>query len=97
VLLVDNMASSDTIAASQAVAAAGGEDADPSVVAQILAKFGLTPGDLAPDAVLDAMASAFTDTFVIATVLIALVLVPAFFLPRKRLEQAPDPTVMVGH
>ena len=97
VLLVDNMASSDTIAAGQAIAAAGGEDADPSVVAQILAKFGLAPTDLTPDAVLDAMASAFTDTFVIATLLLALVLVPAAFLPRKRLEQAPDPTVMIGH
>ncbi|MBA2955145.1 DHA2 family efflux MFS transporter permease subunit [Nocardioides sp. MAH-18] len=43
------------------------------------------------------MADAFGDVFVVATVLVALVLVPAFFLPRRRIEHQVDPAVLVGH
>jgi len=97
VLLVDNMSRSDVITAAGAIQEAGGPQADPGLVAQILAKFGLTPEQLTPQAVLDAMAGAFSDTFVVATVLIALVLIPAAFLPRRKLERAPDPTLVAGH
>jgi EmrB/QacA subfamily drug resistance transporter len=44
-----------------------------------------------------AMASAFSGVFVVAAVLCALVLVPAFFLPRRKIEHQVDPTVLVGH
>ncbi|GAA4369493.1 DHA2 family efflux MFS transporter permease subunit [Nocardioides caricicola] len=43
------------------------------------------------------MADAFGGVFVVATVLVALVLVPAFFLPRKKIEHHVDPAVLVGH
>jgi hypothetical protein len=43
------------------------------------------------------MASAFGDVFVVAAVMVALVLVPAFFLPRKKIAHEIDPTVLVGH
>jgi hypothetical protein len=33
----------------------------------------------------------------VATVLVALCLVPAYFLPRKKLDKPIDPSVMVGH
>lgn len=43
------------------------------------------------------MADAFGDVFVVATVMVALVLIPAFFLPRKKIEHQVDPAVLVGH
>ena len=42
-------------------------------------------------------ADAFGDVFVVATVMVALVLIPAFFLPRKKVEHQVDPALMVGH
>jgi EmrB/QacA subfamily drug resistance transporter len=42
-------------------------------------------------------ASVFGDVLVVATVLVALVLIPAFFLPRRKIEHQVDPTVLVGH
>jgi EmrB/QacA subfamily drug resistance transporter len=49
-----------------------------------------------PAAVPGAMAEAFQTVFVVATVLCALVLIPAFFLPRKKVAPQ-DPAVMMGH
>ncbi|WP_206051838.1 DHA2 family efflux MFS transporter permease subunit [Nocardioides ferulae] len=46
---------------------------------------------------LDDLAGVFSGTFTLATVLVALVLVPAFFLPRRKSEKSVDPTVLVGH
>ena len=42
------------------------------------------------------LADAFAQVFVVATVMVALVLVPAFFLPRRKVAQ-PDPAVLVAH
>ncbi len=43
------------------------------------------------------LADAFAEVFVVATVMVALVLVPAFFLPRRKVEHQVDPTALVGH
>lgn len=50
-----------------------------------------------PAEIASVTASVYGDVFVVATVLVALVLVPAFFLPRKKIEHQVDPVVMVGH
>ena len=42
-------------------------------------------------------AEVYGDVFLVAAVLVALVLVPAFFLPRKKIEHQVDPAVLVGH
>lgn len=55
---------------------------------------GLDPRD--PVAFVGGMADAFADVFVVATVMVGLVLIPAFFLPRRKVEHA-DPTLVVGH
>jgi EmrB/QacA subfamily drug resistance transporter len=43
------------------------------------------------------LADSFASVFVVATVLVAIVLVPASMLPRRRSEKAVDPTVLAGH
>lgn len=97
VLLTNEFKDNDLLAAATAIEEAGGEQADPTVLAGILQKFGITPDQLTPDNILDALAGGFQDTFTVAVVLVGVVLIPAFFLPRKRLEQAPDPTLLAGH
>ena len=42
-------------------------------------------------------AEAYADVFVVATVLVATVLVPAFFLPRRRAAKPVDPAVVLAH
>ena len=43
------------------------------------------------------MADAFSSVFVVATILVAFCLIPAFFLPRKKAERVIDPVAVVGH
>ena len=43
------------------------------------------------------MADAFSNVFVVATILVACCLIPAFFLPRKKADKPVDPTAMMGH
>ena len=43
------------------------------------------------------MADAFSTVFIVATILVACCLIPAFFLPRKKAERVVDPAAMVGH
>nr|WP_134740823.1 DHA2 family efflux MFS transporter permease subunit [Nocardioides sp. 503] len=43
------------------------------------------------------LADSFATVFVVATVMVALVLVPAFLLPRRRSAAPVDPTALVGH
>lgn len=66
-------------------------------------RFNLTPSDLAalPGRVLDAMAGSFASVFIVATVLVACYLVPAYFLPRRK-HSTPDgelvgAALLVGH
>ena len=56
----------------------------------------LTPAT-PPEQIPSAMAGVYGDVFLVAAVLIALVLVPAFFLPRKKVEHEVDPALLVGH
>ena len=50
-----------------------------------------------PAEVPSATAEVFGDVFLVGAVLVALVLIPAFFLPRKKIEHQVDPAVLVGH
>lgn len=72
---------------------------DPQVVGQAATQLGIDPAQVGP-LTLEAqqgMAESFATVFGIATVLVALVLVPAFFLPRHKLERQLDPAVTAGH
>jgi EmrB/QacA subfamily drug resistance transporter len=51
---------------------------------------------IAPTA-LPELADSFATVFVVGTILVACVLIPAFFLPRKPPEKPVDPTAMMGH
>ena len=96
VLLTNGIKDSRSITVLTAVGEADGER---GTIAALLAKAGLTPGEppsLTARALAD-MASAFSTVFVVATVLVACCLVPAYFLPRKKVEQSVDPSVIVGH
>jgi EmrB/QacA subfamily drug resistance transporter len=55
----------------------------------------LDPSD--PAGFISGLADAFAHVFVVATVMVALVLVPAFFLPRRKLAQPVDPAALMGH
>lgn len=56
----------------------------------------LTPST-PPDEISSVTAGVYGDVFVVAAVLVALVLVPAFFLPRRKVEHEVDPAMLVGH
>lgn len=56
---------------------------------------GLDPSD--PDTYAAGLADAFATVFVVATALVACVLIPAAFLPRRKVEHPVDPTVLAGH
>ncbi|WP_238993439.1 DHA2 family efflux MFS transporter permease subunit [Nocardioides caldifontis] len=43
------------------------------------------------------LADSFASVFVVATVLVAIVLVPAFLLPRHKTDKPVDPSLMAGH
>ena len=49
-----------------------------------------------PAGMLDHMAGSFATVFIVATILVACCLVPAAFLPRRKLAPV-DPTAMMGH
>ncbi|MCW2866421.1 MAG: drug resistance transporter, EmrB/QacA subfamily, partial [Marmoricola sp.] len=71
----------------------------PAKLGALLQRAGLTPQDL-PELTrrgLADMADSFGFVFLVATVLVACCLVPAYFLPRRKVERELDPTVMVGH
>lgn len=53
--------------------------------------------DVGPTDPLGDLAGVFGGVFVVATVMVAFVLVPAFLLPRKKAEAPVDPALMVGH
>lgn len=59
---------------------------DPAAVAGVMQKFGVSQEQLAqvPALALNDAASAFASVFVVATVLVACCLIPAFFLPRHK-------------
>lgn len=92
VLYMENLLTSKPALAATAANAferENGVPADPTVFAGIAQSLGLDPATLTIDNAFNALAATFTDTFVVATVLIALVLIPALFLPRTKV-QAPE-------
>jgi EmrB/QacA subfamily drug resistance transporter len=93
VILTDQLVGSRYVAAGQALQAAGN---DQDKVAAVLQKFGIAPDqvDQLQRLVLDDMASAFGTVFVVATILVACCLIPAFFLPRKKVAPI-DPAAMM--
>jgi EmrB/QacA subfamily drug resistance transporter len=56
---------------------------------------GLDPSN--PTSYVTGLADAFATVFVVATIMVACVLIPAAFLPRRKVAQPADPTVLVGH
>jgi EmrB/QacA subfamily drug resistance transporter len=72
------------------------QEALPGLQGQALQSAQARLQELAPR-VLPELAEAFSNVYVVATVLVALVLLPASRLPRRRLDQPVDPTVMAGH
>ncbi len=71
----------------------------PQQLGALLQRAGLTPQQIPSLTTrgLADMADAFGFVFVVATILVACCLVPAFFLPRRKVEREIDPAVMVGH
>ena len=72
---------------------------DPSRLAGVLQRLGVSPDEVPAllARVPGDMADAFAFVFVVATVLVGLCLVPAFFLPRRRPERTVDPAAVMGH
>ncbi|HCS58142.1 MAG TPA: hypothetical protein DIW80_13830 [Gordonia polyisoprenivorans] len=96
VILTNELKDKESVTIAGAVQAAGD---DQGAVAAVLEQFGLSPAQL--DAVLAQvpadMADAFATVFVVATILVACCLIPAFFLPRKPADQPADPTTLISH
>jgi EmrB/QacA subfamily drug resistance transporter len=84
--------------AIQIAGAIGQTKGNQSALAQVLDKFHLSPSQV--DAVMaraiHEMGDSFANVFAVATVLVALCLIPAFFLPRRKITQ-PDPALVMTH
>ncbi len=91
-------------AAVKLMGAVGALQDQPDKLGAVLAKAGLRPQEL-PELkarALADMADAFGNVFVVATILVGSVLIPAFFLPRRKAagevgQGSVDPAAMVGH
>lgn len=71
----------------------------PEKLAALLQQAQLNPQDLpqlTARALAD-MADAFGFVFVVATILVACCLIPALFLPRRKIDHRVDPTAVMGH
>jgi hypothetical protein len=95
VILTNQIKGSTYAAAGQALAEAGD---DQSRIAAVLEQFGISPDQMGSIGQLIAsdMADAFATVFIVATLLVACCLIPAAFLPRKKVAPV-DPTAMMGH
>ena len=96
VILTDGLNDSKFLQAARQIPEAGG---DQNAIADILQRLGISQEQLANlEALVKAdMADSFATVFIVATVLVACCLIPAYFLPRKPAEAPVDPAVMVGH
>ncbi|UAL29713.1 DHA2 family efflux MFS transporter permease subunit [Nocardioides rotundus] len=90
VILTDGMNDSKWLKVGGAVRQAGN---DQQAIAAIMERFGVTPEQLRnlESLVLGDMADAFATVFVVATILVACCLIPAAFLPRKKVQVDTDP------
>jgi EmrB/QacA subfamily drug resistance transporter len=74
-----------------------------NIVQQVAASIGtalfsvLLTNNLKEAKALPEVAEGYADVFVVATILVATVLIPAFFLPRRKAEKPVDPAAMMGH
>lgn len=90
VILTDGMNDSKWLRIGGAVQQAGD---DQRAIAAIMERFGVTPEQLRnlESLVLGDMADAFATVFVVATILVACCLIPAAFLPRRKVQVDTDP------
>jgi hypothetical protein len=94
VLLTNGLTGNSTLKLASAVDQAGN---DQSLLASVLQKFGVSADKLpsllagAPDE----MGGVFGNVFIVAAVLAACCLIPAFFLPRRAAEKTGDQPVMM--
>jgi EmrB/QacA subfamily drug resistance transporter len=96
VILTNQFVKSDAIKTATGLAQATHGSEDPNVLAEAAAKMGLDPTTLPAlfkQANLD-MADGFATVFVVATALVACCLIPAWFLPRNKVEPL-DPSAMM--
>ena len=99
VILTNQFVKSDAIKQAGAIGEAANGSQDPNVLAEAAQKLGIDPGaigDIFAKAEV-AMADGFATVFVVATILVAIVLIPSYMLPRKPAEKPVDPAAMVGH
>ena len=100
VILTNQIKGSDTAGAYLAARSAEG---DRGVLAGIAESFGLTVDQFTSFAASGKveLADSFATVFIVATVLVACCLIPAFFLPRRKITtadgQPADAALMVGH
>ena len=69
-------------------------DSDPARAYTAVTQGQVPPSQVAPDLLAQgraALADAFAGTYLVGLVLIVLCIIPALFLPRKRIERAPEP------
>lgn len=97
VLLTNGLKDQESVAFGSALEEAGNNQGK---VSSILAQFGVSPEQI--DSVMAKipgdMAGVFGDTFVVATVLCAVCLIPAWFLPKTKAEHGEaGATIHVGH
>lgn len=98
VILTNQMKGSDAIGQAGAVSAAANGSDDPGALAQAAQQLGIDPASLEQlfaRATQD-MADSFATVFIVATVLVACCLIPAAFLPRRKIAPA-DPTAVMMH
>lgn len=95
-LLTNFMQSKPAVEQAAELNAATGGSEDPNVIGQAAAELGIDPASVLGllEAVPGQMAEAFASVFTVATVLVALCLVPAFFLPRQKVEAPSEPIVI---
>ena len=95
VILTNQIKGSDTAGAYLAARSAEG---DRGVLAGIAESFGLTVDQFTAFAASGKveLADSFATVFIVATILVACCLIPAAFLPRKKVAPV-DPTAMLGH
>ncbi|MCD6639110.1 MAG: MFS transporter, partial [Nocardioides sp.] len=99
VILTNEFVKSSAIKQAGAINQVADNSDDPAVLAQAAQQLGIDPAGLEGifGTALHDMAGGFATVFVVATVLVAACLIPAFFLPRRPAETPVDPTVMAGH
>ena len=99
VLLTNGFNSSESVGQLARITTAADGSTDQASLAAAAAQLGLDPAALPAlfaKAQLD-MADAFAFVFVVATIMVACCLIPAYFLPRRPLAKSVDPAAMLTH